>query len=133
MGGFATFLVITAARIILSGELPRGPARGDLTFPLEEGDRVRRGAVDLVVRPADAALPHVGQIVRATYETGAPFGRLLVLDATRTYLEDLTDEEARHAGHPSAAALREAGAARWRWKPGDVVAVLQVRPQGGRA
>jgi hypothetical protein len=133
LGGFVTFLVIGAARIILAGEIPRGRATGDLAFPLDEGDRVRRGAVELVVRPVDAALPHVGQAVRARYETGAPFGRLVVVDASRTYLEDITDEQARLAGHASAAALREVGAARWRWRPGDVVAILRVRPEGGRA
>jgi hypothetical protein len=131
VGGFVTFLVIGAARIILTGEMPRGRATAELTFPLDEGDRVRRGAVDLVVRPVDDPLPHVGQIVRARYETGAEFGRLVVLDASRVHLDDVPDEVARHAGHASAAALREA-ASRRRPRLGAVVAILKVRPLGGR-
>lgn len=132
LGGFTTFLVVTAARLIVSGDLPRGRPRGELTFPFEEGDRLQRGAIELIVRPSDDAVPHVGQVVRARYETGAEFGRLVVLDATRKFLEEVTDEDARGSGHGSAAELREAVARRWRVAPDAIVAIIRVRPEASR-
>jgi len=46
IGGFVTFLVIWAARLAMTGELPRGRASGELTFTLDEAtvDRLRRTA-----------------------------------------------------------------------------------------
>lgn len=134
LGGLVTFLVILGFRLALSGELPRRRPRGELTFTLEEGDRLVRGGADVAVRPASAeGLPTVGHVVWATYDTGRPFGRLLVVDGARKLLADLTDEEARHAGFTSAAALRDEGVARWKWRPGDVVTLLTVQPLGRSA
>jgi len=134
VGGFVTFLVIMAARLAFTGELPRGRPRGELSFSLEEGDRVLRQAIELSLRPAEAdGLPVVGQVVWATYETGRTFGRLLVVDASRKFLSDITEDEARLAGYRSAAELREAAASRWGWAPQDVVALLRIRPLGVRA
>lgn len=132
LGGLVTFLVILGFRAALSGDLPRRRPRGELAFTLDEGDRLLRGGAELTIRPlADAPLPLVGHVVWAKYETGRPFGRLLVLDGTRKILADVTDEEARKAGFRSAADLRDAGVARWKWRPRDVVGVLTVRPVGG--
>src|SRR5947199_5730033 len=39
IGGFVTFLVLLAARLAVTGELPRGRASGAFTFTLHEGDR----------------------------------------------------------------------------------------------
>ncbi len=134
LGGLVTFLVILGFRLALSGDLPRRRPRGELTFTLEEGDRLLRGGADLTVRPAEAeGLPVVGEVVWARYDTGRTFGRLLVLDGFRKRLADLTDEEARQAGYASAASLRESGASRWKWKPGDLVTVLAIRPLGAGA
>src|SRR5437867_6521026 len=71
IGGFVTFLVIWAARLALSGGLPRGRPRGGLTFSLEEGDRLLKAVARVVVRPsAGTTVPGVGHIVRARYDTG---------------------------------------------------------------
>lgn len=131
IGGIVTFLVIWAARFVLTGELPRGRPRGELMFSVEEGDRLLKNVARLVVRPSEAAsVPGVGYTVRAKYERGPEFGRLLIEDGRRAYLADLTDEDARQAGFESAAELRDVGTARWGWHPSDVVTVLQVRPLG---
>src|SRR5690348_9306763 len=131
IGGFVTFLVIWAARLALSGELPRGRSRGELTFSVEEGDRILKAVTRVVVRPSEGTgVPGVGHVVRAIYETGDEFGRLYIEDARRDFLSDLTDADAKLAGYRSAADLRETGATRWRWRPSDVVTVLRVRPLG---
>src|SRR5438105_2140648 len=132
IGGFVTFLVIWAARLAMTGELPRGRPSGELAFTLEEGDRLLKRVARSVVRPSeDLAAPSVGHVVRAKYETGTEFARLFIEDARRTYLSDLTDEDARQAGFRSAADLREAGTSRWSWRPADVVTILRVRALGG--
>jgi len=134
LGGLVTFLVILGFRAALSGELPRRRPHGELAFTLDEGDRLLRGGAELMIRPiADASLPLVGQVVWAKYDTGRPFGRLVVVDGTRKLLADVTDEEARKAGFHSAPEMREAGSARWKWRRRDLVAVLKVRPLGGAA
>lgn len=135
LGGLVTFLVILGFRLALSGDLPRRRPRGELTFTLDEGDRLLRGGADLAVRPLAAvtAMPTVGQVVWGTYDTGRRFGRLQVVDGSRKFLEDVTDDEARKAGFGSAAELRAAGAARWKWKAGDLVALLTIEPLGGTA
>src|SRR5207244_6411778 len=77
VGGVVTFLVIWAARLALSGELPRGRPRGELAFSVEEGDRLLKDLARLVVRPAErTSVPGVGYTVRAKYETGPEFRRL---------------------------------------------------------
>src|SRR5256885_8821909 len=81
IGGFVTFLVIWAARLALSGELPRGRPRGELTFSVEEGDHLIKAVARLVVRPSEGTtVPGVGHVVRALYETGPEFGRLFIED-----------------------------------------------------
>ncbi len=131
VGGLVTFLVIAAARLAISGELPKGRPVGEVTFTLDEGDRILRSIATLVVRPADgASLPGVGQVVRAKYETGPEFGRLQIVDARRSYLSDLSEQDAREAGFRSASELRDAAAGRWTWRPMDVVTVLRIRRLG---
>src|SRR5256712_8632370 len=131
VGGLVTFRVIWAGRLALSGELPRGRPRGELTFSVEEGDRLLKAVARLVVRPSEGTtVPGVGRVVRAVYETGPEFGRLFIEDARRAFLSDITDADARQAGFRSAAELRETGATRWRWRSSDTVTVLQVRPLG---
>ncbi len=133
LGGLVTFLVILGFRLALSGDLPRRRPQGDLAFTLDEGDRILRGGAQVTVRPlAGETLPLVGQVVRARYDTGREFGRLLVVDGTRKILADLTDQDAKRAGYRSAAELRDAGNARWKWRSGDLVALLTVRPLGVR-
>lgn len=128
LGGFVTFLVIWAARLAMTGELPRGRPSGDLAFSLEEGDRLLKGVARVVVRPSeDLVVPTVGHIVRATYDRGPGFARLVLEDARRAFLSDLTDEDARMAGFRSVRELVEAGRSRWRWAPSDVVTLLRVR------
>jgi hypothetical protein len=132
IGGFVTFLVIWAARLAMTGELPRGRPSGELTFTLEESDRLLKRVARLVVRPSEGlSAPGIGKVVRARYETGIEFARLLVEDVRRAFLSDLTDEDARQAGFRSAADLRDLGASRWRWHPADLVTILQVRALGG--
>lgn len=131
LGGFVTFLVIWAARLAMTGELPRGRPSGELGFTLEEGDRLLRNVAQLVVRPAEgAALSGIGRVLRARYDSGPEFGRLLIEDARRSFLGDLSEEDARRAGFGSAKELRDAGTARWHWRPSDVVTVLRVRSLG---
>jgi len=59
----------------------------------------------MAIVPQRDEAPTVGRVVRAMYPTGAEFGRLLVLDATRKFLDDITDEDARMAGYNSAQVL----------------------------
>jgi len=132
IGGFVTFLVIWAARLAMTGELPRGRPTGELAFTLDEGDRLLKRVARLVVRPSEGLeVPGVGRVVRAKYETGTEFARLLIEDARRTFLSDVTEDDARMAGFPSTASLLEAGTARWHWRPADIVTLLSVRPLGG--
>jgi len=85
-----------------------------------------------VVRPSESLeVPGVGRVVRAKYETGREFARLLIEDVRRAFVSDLTDDDATQAGFPSAAALLNAGSARWKWRTADVVTILSVRPLGG--
>ena len=133
IGGFVTFLVIWAARLAMTGELPRGRPSGELTFSLDEGDRLIKGVAHLVVRPSEGlTAPAVGHVVRAKYETGTAFARLFIEDARRAFLSDLTDADAREAGLSSRHDLVEAGASKWGWHPADVVTVLRVQALGGR-
>src|SRR6266480_4356709 len=53
IGGFVTFLVIWAARLAMTGELPRGRPSGELAFTLEEGDRLLKRVARSVVRPSE--------------------------------------------------------------------------------
>ncbi len=134
VGGLVTFLVIWAARLAMTGELPRGRPAGEITFTLEEGDRLLRNVARLVVCPTEGLeIPAVGHVLRAKYDTGPEFARVLLVDARRAFLSDVTDEDARQAGYRSAAELRESGALRWRWRPSDLVTVLKLRPFGGSA
>ncbi len=130
VGGLATFLVITAARLIVMGDLPRGRPTSELSFPLEEGDRVLRGVVSLTILPLEADAPHVGQVVRARYDTGTEFGRLVVTDGSRRFLGEVSDEEARKAGHRSASELRDAFRRRRGWGSEEPVALLEFRRMG---
>ncbi len=131
LGGLVTFLVILGFRLALSGDLPRRRPRGELSFTLDEGDRLLRGGAQIAVRPAELeGLPTLGQVVWGKYETGRTFARLLVQDGSRKFVSDLTDEDARKAGYASASELRAAGTARWKWKPGDIVALLTIVPVG---
>src|SRR5437867_5002916 len=71
IGGFVTFLVIWAARLAPSGELPRGRPRGEPSLSVEEGDRPLKAVARLVVRPSEGTtIPAVGHVVRARYDTG---------------------------------------------------------------
>lgn len=132
IGGFVTFLVIWAARLAMTGELPRGRPSGELVFSLEEGDRLLKNVARLVIRPSEGlAVPGVGHVIRGKYETGTEFVRLFIEDARRAFLSDVTDEDARQSGFRSAVEMQDAGAARWRWSRADVVTLLRVRPLGG--
>ena len=131
IGGFVTFLVIWAARLAMSGELPRGRPAGEITCTLEEGERLLRKVARLVVRPAEGtSFPPVGHVLRGKYDTGPEFARILIVDARRTFLSDLTEAEARDAGYRTAAELRDAGATRWQWRPSDLVTIFDVRALG---
>ena len=131
IGGLVTFVVIWAARLAMTGELPRGRPAGELTFTLEEGDRLLRNVARLVVRPAEStSVPSVGHVLRAKYDTGPEFGRLLIVDARRAFLSDVSEEDARAAGYRSVADLKEAGTGRWSWRASDIVTLLSVHPMG---
>jgi hypothetical protein len=133
VGGFVTFLVIWAARLALSGELPRGRPSGELTFTVEEGDRLMKNVAHLVIRRSEStSVPSVGHVLRAKYESGPEFGRLLIEDARRAFVSDLTDEDGRQAGFRSAGEVREWGATRSRWRTTDLVTILRVRSLGAR-
>lgn len=105
IGGFVTLLVVLSFRIVMTGEIPRGRPSGNLVFPLGAGNAVANGGVEMAIVPQRDEAPTVGRVVRAMYPTGAEFGRLLVLDATRKFLDDITDEDARMAGYNSAQVL----------------------------
>ncbi len=90
-----------------------------------------RNVARLVVRPAEGgAFPGVGHLLRAKYDTGPEFAQILIVDARRAFLADLSDEDARHAGYRSSIELRAAGESRWRWKSADLVTLLTIRPLG---
>ncbi len=128
-GGLVTFLVILAFRMAISGQFPHGRDKGEVVMSAMEGDGLRRGTTEMLIRRAeDLNLLIVGRIVRGRYDTGKDFGRLRVLDGTRKRLADVTDEEARKAGYRSAAELCGAtGMGRGQ----DLVAVLRVERVGG--
>src|SRR5256884_5847893 len=127
IGGFVTFLVIWAARLAMTGELPRGRASGELTFTLDEGDRLLKRVARAVVRPTEGLkAPGIGRVVRAKYETGREFARLLIEDARRIFGGDLTDEDAREAGYPSPADLPKAEGSRSPGRPGRDLPTLRV-------
>jgi len=129
VGGFVTFLVIWAARLVMTGELPRGRPSGELSFTVDEGDRLLKRVARLVIRPSEGlVVPPVGRVIRAKYDTGPEFARLVIEDARRAFLSDLTDEDARLAGYRTATELADVGTARWRWRPSDIVTLLRVRP-----
>ncbi len=131
IGGFVTFLVVLAFRLVWKGELPRLRAKGEIAFTKDESELLRRKALDVTLLPLGTPdPPTVGQVVRATYETGRAFGKVLVLDAVRKFVTDLTDEESRGAGYRTAKELRDAAASRWRTREGDVVTVLRIRAVG---
>jgi hypothetical protein len=131
IGGFVTFLVVLAFRVAWKGELPRLRAKGRLAFTRDESELLLRKALDVTLLPlATPDPPTVGQVVRATYETGREFGRVLVLDATRKLLMDLTDDEARGAGYRTATELRQSAAIRLHSRDNDVVTVLRIRAVG---
>src|SRR5437870_11914920 len=70
IGGLVTLLVIWAARLALSGELPRGSPRDELTFSVEEGDRLLKAVARLVVRPSVGTTIHsVEHVVRSVCQT----------------------------------------------------------------
>jgi len=134
VGGFVTFLVIGAARLIVAGELPRGRPRGELTFSLEAGDLLQRGVASVVVVPVEGPVHAlVGQVVRGRFETGPEFGRYLVRDAARKFLSDVTDEDARAAGWRTAEDLRKGERGRRGWRPTDVVVLLRLERVGARS
>src|SRR2546426_1826090 len=56
IGGFVTFLVIWAARLALSGELPRGRPRGELTFYVVGGGRLLQAVERVVVRALEGTI-----------------------------------------------------------------------------
>src|SRR2546428_8111387 len=77
IGGFVTFLVIWAARLALSGELPRGRPRGELPFSVEERDRLIKAAARLGSRPSEGStMPRIAHAVRGLYEPCPEFARL---------------------------------------------------------
>ena len=132
IGGLVTFLVIWAARLAMTGELPRGRPSGELTFTLEEGDRLLKRVARIIVRPTDGLkAPGIGRVVRAKYETGTEFARLLIEDARRVFGTDLTDEDAKEAGYRSASELRDAGSVGLGRGADGLVTVLRVRVLGG--
>lgn len=131
IGGFVTFLVVLAFRVVWKGELPRLRAQGALAFTRDESELLLRKALDVALVPLETPDPPiVGQVVRATYETGRAFGKVLVLDATRKFVAELTDEDARGAGYRTAKELRQAATSRWRTRENDVVTVLRIRAVG---
>jgi len=128
-GGLLTSGVILAGRYILAGELPRGRPKSALSFSSEDGPRVLSGAITMSFFPLHSDPPQVGEVVLARFEGGREFGRLLTLDADRRFVRDLTEDEALKGGYPSATALRDA-LSRRRWRPDDVVAVVEFRGLG---
>ncbi len=126
-GGLATFLVILAFRLALSGQIPHRRPVDEISLPVSQVDGILRGTVELVICPAESCrIAAVGRLVRGRYEAGPDFGRLRVLDATRKRAVDLTDGEARRAGYRSAADFRAQG----RSKPDGIVAILRIQPLG---
>ena len=128
-GGLLTSGVILAGRYILAGELPRGRPKSAFSFSSEDGPRVLSGAITMSFLPLDSDPPQVGDVVLARYEGGTEFGRLLTLDSDRTFVRDITEDEALKGGYRSATALRDAFS-RKRWHLDDVVALIEFRGLG---
>jgi hypothetical protein len=132
IGGFVTFLVVLAFRVVWKGELPRLRSKGELAFTRDESALLLRKALDVTLLPLAAPDPPiVGQVVRATYETGREFGKVLILDAARKAMAELTEEDATGAGYRTARELRESIASRWRARDSDIFTVLRIRALGG--
>lgn len=129
LGGLVTTFVVAAFRFVLTGELPRGPAVGDLEFPLQVGNAVLQGAVRASIIPLERDTPLVGEILRARYPTGLEFGRLLVEDVARVYASDLSADDARKAGHLDRDTLRASDGEDL--APDSVVALVSFRRLGG--
>src|SRR5437867_12383081 len=79
IGGFVTFLVIWAARLAMTGELPRGRPSGELAFTLDEADRLLKRLPRPAGRPPeDLTAPTVGPAARPKYEPGPDLPRPLI-------------------------------------------------------
>jgi hypothetical protein len=132
VGGFATFLVIVAARYAITGEF-LGRPRGTLTFALEDGERLLQRRATLAIFPADAAIPPVGAVAAAKFETGPEFGRYRLADAYRKMLGDLDPDEVQRAGFRTLDELRRAWSVRAPWRPDAIVLVARLEPAEGGA
>src|SRR3989304_1385188 len=125
-GGLLTSGVILDGRYILAGGRPKSA----LSFSAEEVPRVLSGAITLAFLPLDSDPPQAGEVVLARFEGGPEFGRLLTLDTDRTFVRDITEDEALKGGYRSATALRDAFS-RKRWHLDDVVALIGFRGLAG--
>ena len=133
VGGSLTFLVMVVTRYAASGRLSRRGARGALTFPLEEGERLLQRRATLAVLPVGTSTPPVGTVVAARFETGAEFGRYRLADAYRKMLGDLDEEDVQRAGFRTLDEMRRAWQARGPWLPETVVLVARLEPLPGGA
>lgn len=133
VGGSLTFVLMVAARYAVSGRLSHRRPRGTLTLPLEDGERLLQRRATLAVLPVDTALPPVGSVAAARFETGAEFGRYRLVDAYRKMLGDLDADEVRRAGFRTLDELRHAWQARGPWRPEAVVVLARLEPLPGGA
>ncbi len=129
-GGFATFLVIAAARFAIRGEF-LGRTRATLTLSLEDGERLVQRRASLAILPADTPIPRVGAHTVARFETGPAFGRYRLADAYRKALGDLEPDEIRDAGFRTVEELRRAWTAKAPWRTDSVVLLARLEPTRG--
>ena len=129
-GGFATFLVIAAARYAIRGEFS-GRTRATLTLSLEDGERLVQRRASLAILPADTPIPKVGTHAVARFETGPAFARYRLADAYRKMLGDLEPDELRDAGFRTVEELRRAWSTKSPWNPDTVVLLARLVPTRG--
>lgn len=131
LGGFMVFLVIMVTRSILSGALPRRRAREELVLSVAEADAIPHRAEGVVIAPAAPDLPHLGAVVRIVTEGGALYGTMRVVNAHRTLLGDLTQEDIQCAGYANPSAFRKSWQARRPWLAEEPVTVISLAHLGG--
>jgi len=128
VGGLATFLVLLVVRASTSGRIGRRRPAGDVIVGRDAAAAVASGGASLLFLPIDARVPRPGSVANVRASPSAPpVARVQVRDLRRRLVADISEAEARAAGHPEAGSLRRELAGGRPARPGRIVLVLEVR------
>ena len=128
IGGFVTFLVILATRALGRGVLWRGHARGSLAFSRPTVERILAGTQTSAILPLDTQVPPAGSLTRVLVsDSQEAVAEVRVSDVRRRWAADVREDEAAAAGFDGVDAFRVAWARGGRWKPQDLVLLVDFR------